>query len=46
MYRLMLADDQQIIMEGIAKLIRQADLPFDQFVFVQNGQEVLDRLTE
>lgn len=46
MYRLMLADDQQIIMEGIAKLIRQADLPFDQFVFVQNGQEALDRLTE
>lgn len=46
MYKLMLADDQRIIMEGIAKLIRQADLPFDQFVFVQNGQEALERLEE
>ena len=36
MYKLMLVDDQRIIMEGIVKLIQQMNLPFDQFVFAEN----------
>ena len=41
MYRLMLVDDQRIIMEGIAKLIRKEDLPFDHFIFASSGEEAL-----
>ena len=44
MYRLMLVDDQRIIMEGIAKLIRKEDLPFDHFIFASSGEEALERL--
>lgn len=40
----MLVDDQRIIMEGIAKLIRQMNLPFCHFSFALNGQEALDRI--
>lgn len=44
MYRLMLVDDQRVIMEGIAKLIRKEDLPFDHFIFASSGEEALERL--
>ena len=44
MYRLMLVDDQRIIMEGIAKLLRKEDLPFDHFIFASSGEEALERL--
>ncbi len=44
MYKLMLVDDQRIIMEGIVKLIQQMNLPFDQFVFAENGSQALEML--
>ena len=44
MYKLMLVDDQRIIMEGIVKLIQQMNLPFDQFVFAENGSRALEML--
>ena len=46
MYRLMLVDDQRVIMEGIAKLIRKERLPFDHFVFASSGEEALERLVD
>ena len=44
MYKLMLVDDQRIIVEGIVKLIQQMNLPFDQFVFAENGSRALEML--
>lgn len=39
-----MVDDQRVIMEGIRKLIQDAQLPFSSFLIVSNGYEALDQL--
>ncbi|MGI5898912.1 MAG: response regulator transcription factor [Christensenellales bacterium] len=42
MYKLMMVDDQQRIMEGIVQIIRQSDLPFSQFHIAESGMDALE----
>ncbi|MBQ7063402.1 MAG: response regulator [Firmicutes bacterium] len=44
MYKLLLVDDQRIILEGIEMMIRGLSVEFDQFVWANNGQKALELL--
>ena len=44
MYKLMLVDDQRIILEGIEMMIRNLSVEFDRFVWANNGQRALELL--
>ena len=44
MYRLMMVDDQRLIMEGIQQIMREDDLPFDEYLIVESGEEALSCL--
>jgi len=41
MYRLMMVDDQRVIMEGIRQIMQGSDLPFGDFLIAETGNEAL-----